>query len=146
MDAKRFAWLYLIEQGQGGCKHSYYGGYEMRPAVAERFNDRNSSSWDIMSKINAGYIEDIKKVGVNWDKTEAPRSDDIGIFDGTFAENNRSKEIIFGTLVLNDGSEQEWSADAIEIDNVFEMMADVANSQNRFYKIFHHGGYEKSNF
>ena len=35
-----------------------------------------------------------------------------------------------------DGSEQEWSADSIDISNVFEMIADSVNVKEKYSKLF----------
>jgi hypothetical protein len=39
-------------------------------------------------------------------------------------------------LVLNDGTKQTWCAEALEVSNVFEMMATVADAQARFEALF----------
>jgi len=119
MDSKKFAWLYLVEHGFAGVKHSYYGGFK-----------RN---WFITAK--SEYLSLIKKIGVDWNKTDAPTSDLVSEFNGTF-EDEGQKEIMKGTLILKDGQKIEWVADRIEIRNVFDIMANVENQIVKFQEVF----------
>ncbi len=132
MEAKKFAWIYLIEHGDAG--RSYYGGLNLKD---QRVAHLHSSSWrsDSASKIKEFYLDEIKKIGVNWNKTLEPRNNEISLFTDTFHDSER-KEIIEGELVLNNGLTQSWFADKLEISNVFEMMAAVTEFQTKYNSLF----------
>ena len=135
MDSKQFAWLYLIEHGIAGCKHSYYGGYEIVDKRANLIPE--ASEWD-NTAIKKFYLHELKHIGVNWDKLDSPKSDKIRKFNSTFADNS-IKEILSGTIVLNNGSTQTWVADPLEVSNVFDMMATVSDCEARFKLLFMEG-------
>lgn len=128
MDAKKFAWTYLVEHGFGGVKPSYYGGWDI---VDTAMKKRGFS----YTKIHEKYLNEINKVGVDWDKTNAPSSDSVSEFQGTFCDATL-KEVIRGNLVLNDGTVQVWYADAISVSNVFEMMARADVAKEKFHRFF----------
>ena len=130
MNAKQFAWLYLIENGFTGVRPSYYGGWDLL----------NSNSASIYPVQNMFDMRDqaktkIKGTGVDWSKTRAPESDSQDIFQGTFCD-NKSKEFLTGKLVLKNGETQEWWAEAIDITNVFEMMAEADAAVHRAMELF----------
>ena len=129
MDAKQFAWLYLIENGYAGCKHDFYGGWEIVDETAKEIYSNNLVI-DIC-KINQQYLLDIKKYGVDWGKSKEPQSDIAYLFDSTFTDAKRV-EIITGKLVLKNGTVQSWAANNIEVSNVFEIMANVDAAKERF--------------
>ena len=134
MNAKQFAWLYLIENGQAGMSPSYYGGYNPVQELKEKFS---KMSWDKQwsNPFKAQFIDAIKKYGVNWDATSAPESTLVHLFQGTFAD-SKQEELIEGTLVLCNGRKQYWSADKVQIGNVFEMMAGAAEAIKRGTELF----------
>jgi len=136
MDAKQFAWLYLVEHGHAGVTHSYYGGWDLSQEATKRFPNVNKWSAPALHKIRDVYVADIKKFGVDWAKTSAPDSDLVSEFNGTFAEEQLRREILVGKLVLKDGSFQRWTADKLDVDNVFEMMASVSEAPKKFKKLF----------
>lgn len=133
MNSKQFAWLYLIENGAAGVTNSYYGGYnladERMDSVFKRFD---CESYEAVKQI---YLKEIKEVGVNWSKTNSPESNLVSQFAGTFSEPDQN-EMLTGKIVLNNGVTQTWLADAIEVTNVFEMMAAVSEAPDRYSKIF----------
>lgn len=136
MDAKQFAWLYLLEHGVAGRQHSYYGGWKILQSAKKRFpNLKSNDLWKTPDPIAKLYLHEIKIYGVNWVKTRAPSNSSASIFNGTFADSGE-KEILEGTLVLTNGSTQEWVADKLEVSNVFEMMAQVSNAEIKFVEIF----------
>ncbi len=132
MDAKQFAWLYLIEHGKAGCSPSFYGGYEFDRNVRDTYNAYDIAAYD---KIRLTYLETAKRIGVNWTKTKAPKSETHSVFNGTFADAGES-EYLDGMLVLNDGSKQHWIAEALEVTNVFEMMATASAAEAKFKEYF----------
>jgi hypothetical protein len=134
MDAKQFAWLYLIEHGYAGMREGTYGRNLVCPRVKAKFPN-DWMGWDFYKEAEQFYLEEIRTIGVDWDKTVAPRSDLVSVFNGTFCDAGE-KETLVGTLVLKNGDEQMWVADAIEVTNVFEMMAFVDQAKDRFKKLF----------
>lgn len=134
MDAKQFAWLYLIENGVAGRHQSYYGRYKLVGSAETLFPYLNYSIPN-PDPIKTKYLDDISRYGINWNKTAPPESNYLNEFNGTFADST-IKETLVGSLVLNDGSKQEWCADALEMTNVFSMMAAVSFAEERFAKIF----------
>jgi hypothetical protein len=136
MNAKQFAWIYLIENGKAGCEPSYYGGWN----ILDDFDDmkyKKLSPWDgsLFKAIREDSLAALRKIGVDWDKTKSPTSSLYSEFNGTFADSS-SCEYLKGTLVLLDGSEQHWIAESIEVSNVFEMMEQVSQGADKFEKIF----------
>jgi len=142
MDAKQYAWLYLVENGYAGVSTSYYGGYDLTEEAYKRFPDFNKYSAVGLDKVRDSYLRDIKKHGVDWKKTASPDSDMVSYFNGTFADPGK-KETIRGTLVLKDGSKQTWVADKIDISNVFELMAMADAAKVKFAKLFNEKGAKK---
>lgn len=138
MNAKQFAWLYLVENGMACREPSYYGGFDFSHAVRKRFPDAKKYDYRGEDEVKKAYLTDIKKFGVNWYKTDAPLSKSFSIFTDTFHDPD-DEEFLIGVLVLNDKSEQEWCAEAIQVTNVFEMMAEVAKAKDKFENIFGKG-------
>lgn len=140
MDAKKFAWLYLVKNGVVGRTPSYYGGYDYDRDLQndQRFADcfgGHGVNHNIYKKIDSVMNSDIQIHGVDWDATKSPQSDYTSQFEGTFCDPGR-KEIIKGVLVLKNGSKQKWIADAIEVTNVFDMMARVHEASADFTTYF----------
>jgi len=132
MKSKQFALIYLIENGVAGVKPSYYGGYV---PVGQPKVDKCDCSGKWITVRRELYLHNIKTIGVNWDKTKAPENGDYSIFVGTECD-SESRENLTGTLYLNDGTKQEWTADAIEVTNVFDMMERVSEATAIFNEIF----------
>lgn len=130
MDAKQFAWLYLIENGYAGVEPSYYGGWDLINS-----NSASVYSIDKMFSLKEEFLKKIREVGVNWDKTLEPESDSVCTFQGTFCD-SKQKEYLTGKLVLKNGESVVWYADAIEITNVFQMMAEVDVATHRAMELF----------
>lgn len=132
MNAEQFAWAYLVKNGYGGFEPSYYGGFDV---IDTKLPAKIKTDWDGVINAKPLYLDAIKKVGVNWNKTKAPKSTFQSQFNGTFADASLV-EFITGTLVLNNGYEQIWYAPALEVSNVFEMMANTSELQDFFNKMF----------
>lgn len=135
MNAKKFAWVYLIKNGYAGCKLDYYGGWELIDEQAKAIFASDPLSFNVYTRINEHYIKQIAIHGVNWEKTKEPESDITYEFNGTFNDPSKT-EIINGKLVLNNGIVQSWAAPNIEVANVFEMMANIDESIKQFKIIF----------
>ena len=131
MNSKQFAWLYLVTNGYAGQKPSFCGRLEL---VDERAKKIKCSSWD-RSPIRESYMKEISTIGVNWEKTDAPSNQHYNMFAGTF-NNSESKEFIVGELVLNNGLRQTWHTEALEVTNVFDMMAKIEEYVAKYYEIF----------
>lgn len=134
MNAKQFAWLYLIEYGTAGKKPSFYGGFE---TVDKRLCDIKLKKSDHFSGLqyNDFYIHEIKTIGIDWEKTKAPTSDSISQFTDTFHD-PEYKEFIVGEIVLNNGAIQSWCAQSIEVGNVFGMMENLEQIKIKYQEIF----------
>jgi len=133
MNAKQFAWLYLVENGVPFQKPSYYGGFELVSEIPNYKYDR--FDYTGQTKI-VGIAKDlIKKYGVNWDKTQAPKQKRYYSFQGTFNDSGED-EYLEGTLVLNNNQEIFWCGETIEVTNVFEQMANVSEAPAKFKDIF----------
>jgi hypothetical protein len=136
MDAKQFGWLYMIENGHAGCKHNYYGGWDVIPGVLDQYDiKRNKYNGFDPQELRTKMIEEVRRVGVNWKKTGDVQSDRVHEFSDTFHDPD-TREILTGTLVLLDGTRQEWVANAVEVTNVFEMMAQIHSAAGRFESVF----------
>lgn len=118
MNAKQFAWLYLLEQGGvvTDGDHIQYG--------LIIYNDRKKKA-----------IQKIQSTGVDWNKTEAPKDTYEMMFMGTEADSER-KEFLEGTLVLTDGTEQRWMAEAVQIKNIFELLEHASVAKEKATKYF----------
>lgn len=132
MDAKYFAWFYLIDNGDAGSQYSYYGGMELRDArLKEALKGKNFSA----QERNDVYLNEIRTIGIDWVKTAAPSNDSHSVFQGTFCDAG-SAEHIEGTLVLKNGLTQNWVADALKVGNVFKLMADTRAFEARMIQLF----------
>lgn len=132
MDAKKFAWVYLIENGEAGIEQSYYGGTTLKDT---RVSHLYSNSWTVDHRIRSQYLEEIKTIGVDWRRTAEPQNNEISLFTDTFHDPER-KEVIEGTIVLNNGLTQSRLADKLEISSVFEIMASVSEFTNKYKLLF----------
>ena len=134
MDSKQFAWTYVVTHGRAGMKPSYYGGMDIADSrISLVF--QNAGTFKGFIKVNEVYMGELKTIGVDWNKTEAPESHTYGQFTDTFHDPDQV-ECLRGVLVLKNGLTQSWYADSIEVTNVFDMMEQVANGQTKFYEIF----------
>ena len=136
MGAKQFAWLYLIEHGMAGRTPSFYGGYNFDEQSMKRCNITNTSYWSWKTDpFREKFLEEIREYGVNWFRTNAPCSETHSQFTDTFHDPDY-KEFLEGTLVLNNGIKQPWCGEALEITNVFDMMALAHQAEQRFKDLF----------
>lgn len=140
MNAKEFAWMYVVSTGYPGAKTSYYGGYRVNDFTIYPHLNTNSghnvSVFDCrdLDKGRDVAIRRIKDVGIDWNKSFAPRSTYVSEFNGTFADPGR-RESYEGTLILKDGTEIEWIADKMEVADVFEAMANTKKFEDLFVEL-----------
>ena len=138
MNSKQFAWIYMIDNGFAGVRPSFYGGYDPEEGILEKYDVGNT--WYRDRDLREAMRREIKEKGVDWEKTEAPRSTFVSQFTDTFHDPEQ-KEYIRGTLVLKDGTKQNWISDPIEVTNVFDMMEMFVSQmeghpENRLREIF----------
>jgi hypothetical protein len=131
MNSKQFAWLYLVSNGIAGARHAYYGGYDQ----VDKSLPEIGYDYGKLEEYKKIYLAQIKAHGVNWNKTQAPETDTHSIFNGTFADSGE-EEHLEGVLVLNNGAKQNWIAEALEVKNVFDMMAVVHEAPEKFKQLF----------
>lgn len=136
MDAKQFAWLYLVQNGYAGMLPSYYGGYDTCDERVKEFEKfKYSMKYPAHKRIEEKYLEEIKEHGVDWKATRAPKSDSYSSFTDTFHD-PETKECLRGVLVLKNGLKQTWCSEPIAVTNVFEMMAMVHEAEGKFHELF----------
>jgi hypothetical protein len=124
MNAKQYAWIYMIDNGHANMTPSYYGGWDY-------IDDKGSV--DTRGRVvdfNAKYANQIREIGVDWDATQSPNGRSYSTFEGTFADPG-STEYLEGTLVLKNGSQQRWIAEPL-VTTAFEMMANIEKLQSKF--------------
>jgi hypothetical protein len=132
MNAKHFAWFYLIENGYAGSRFEYYGGTRI---VDERLKIAFGNGYVERTKANEFYLNEIRTIGVDWERSSAPDNGSYSTFNGTFADSS-SSECIEGTLYLLNGLKQNWIAESVRISNVFQLMADTSAFQERMTELF----------
>lgn len=130
MDAKQFAWAYLISLGQANVEPSFYGGTDVVDDEVVGKKDPNAYTRYTYEEV---FLNKIKAVGIDWVKTKAPKSSMYSEFEGTFCDPSE-KEYLVGTLILKDGSEQFWMSDSL-MTNVFEAMADIDKFKATFKEL-----------
>lgn len=106
LTAKQFAWCYLFLYGHVDAEWSFYGGH-----------------YNMDSKKTFEALKAIKRDGIDWDKTEEPRSTTESTFEGTF-DNNSYTEVMEGTIVTLEGTEIDFSCES-DLSEVWSLMADL---------------------
>lgn len=124
--SKKFAWFYLIKNGYAGVEPAYYGGWT---------KDGKSVDYTKLPKLNDLALKKIKAKGVDWEKTAAPHTYTEDIFNGTFCD-NATKEMLSGTLVLEGNGELIKFCSDTEVEEVFNIMADLYSAKEEFFEIF----------
>lgn len=128
MESKQFAWLYLVEYGWPNASSSYYGGFQLS-------NDKGCCDYSALTREKKNVLANIKQVGVNWERTNAPDTESTDYFQGTFCDSG-TKEVLYGIMTLNNGIDVPWYGDAIDVKNVFDMMAEADTYKEKFKEIF----------
>ena len=131
MNAKQFAWLYLVDQGAANARPSFYGGMRADNENAPYGTSLAKSEY---KEWRTQYTKRILDIGMDWDKTAEPIGRSYSQFDGTFADPSEVEHLV-GKLVLKDGSTQQWIA-AAPMGNVFQMMANFDAMKAKFTTLF----------
>jgi hypothetical protein len=136
MDAKQFAWMYMIENGVAGHKHGYYGSWDIQPYILEQYQfPKDKYNWVGTEEVARVFREEILKKGVDWHRTADVQSDTTHQFTDAFHD-PETREILTGDLVLLDGTVQHWASDPIQVTTVFDMMTQVSDAAAKFQEIF----------
>lgn len=131
MNAKQFAWTYMVLNGHANMKKSFYGGTE---AVDPKAPGKKRKPGGYCDSWNDAFIQQIKTVGVNWNKTDAPYSEKEASFTDTFHD-PEDVEVLYGDLVLNNGYKQRWMGEPL-VMGVFEAMAAIDEFKAKYKEIF----------
>jgi hypothetical protein len=93
-ESNRVVWAYMIDEGKltDGTWSFYGGGWESQ-----------HTDWRQNDKSNIEFREKVKSVGVDWAKTNPPKSSKNSAFTDTFHDAD-DVETLLGTIVLKDGS------------------------------------------
>lgn len=106
-NAEKLLWMYMVQHGHIGAKWNFYGGYY------EGSVDAN----------NTNLLANIKRHGVDWDKTKSVRDRRELVFTDTFHDPD-NVQVMVGTLWLNDGKHYDiGSTDALP---------DIMNAMNSY--------------
>ena len=94
-DSKKFIWAYMIENGKITNGHwSYYGGgFDLIDT---------DTHWANKTEMMKSLRDNIKEIGVDWEKTSSPISDTESEFTDSFHP-SQEVETLLGTLVLKNG-------------------------------------------
>ena len=137
MNAKQFAWAYLIKNGIAFLEESYYGGYILSDKAHDAHEDGFITDADMkffeenqwlrltnsINHFNSLTLEFIRWFAIDWEKTGNVESDFTSEFNGTFSKPTQ-KEKLVGTLILKNGIQINYTAEPI-INDVFEQMAKI---------------------
>jgi len=131
MKAKQFAWTHVISKGKMNMRPAYYGGWEMVEKIPTgRYDDPKQQ------EKQKQFLDDIKKYGVNWDKTDNIQSETYSEFAGTFAESQDSSVYLEGWITLKNGAKAFWCAENIDASDVFGMMENMSALNEKYTEIF----------
>lgn len=125
MDSKQFAWFYLIKNGQANQRPAYYGGYE---TIDESIGvDVSNTKYGLFcQKHDDTCIALIRKHGIDWDRTQAPDSELVHRFAGTFCD-SEMVEYMVGDLVLKNGQKITYYGES-PTGNVFSMFENIEST------------------
>jgi len=110
MNAQQLSWAYLIREG----------------CIYKEFNFW-SGTYDCMPTKTKKCLEDIKKNGIDWEKSNEPSDGWQQEFTDTFSD-PATVATLEGILVSNSGKKYKWGCRFSEPRDVFEIMAE-------FYKL-----------
>jgi len=106
-NAEKLLWMYMVQHGHIGAKWSFYGGCYDNPVGAD----------------NTNLLANIKRYGVDWDKTQSVRDRYESEFTDTFHDPN-NVQVLEGTIYLNNGKHYDiGSTDALP---------DIMNAMNSY--------------
>jgi len=98
--ADKFAWKFLIEEGNVFTDWSYYGG-----------------GYEKSEKLTKECLAKIKTVGIDWNKTHPIHEESHSSFTDTFHDPEYIATME-GTLYLNDGSKYNWGIDNVNLGDI----------------------------
>lgn len=100
IDMMKFVWAYMLEQGyETTGEWSYYGGRWEYPEYKGGF----MIQYETVAKRKQELLDKVKTIGVDWEKTEEPKSSIESAFNDSFHDASRV-EVLLGTIYLNDGT------------------------------------------
>lgn len=129
-ESLKTVWAYMLENGKlTSGSWSYYGGNW----------EGVSTNWDWRKdqEANKEFLDKVKKVGVDWDRTKHPDSDMQSAFTDSFHDSARV-ETLLGTIVLKDGSEYIVGVKNIDVrfGDYIKMVKQMMENQKRVKDIF----------
>lgn len=134
MKAKQYAWVHVLTNGKINRRPSYFGGWQHIDST----KDRNVTFYN-MSRFEKEEVEqflkDIKKYGVNWDKTDDIQSETYSKFAGTFCD-SIDTTYLEGWMTLNNGSKAFWCSDNVDASDVFSVMENAQEYEKKYKEIF----------
>lgn len=119
----KFVWAYMLENGViTDGNWSYYGGH-----YEYLHND-----WRKADQAKKALLENVKKIGIDWDKTKEPQSFGERAFTDTFHDSD-DVETLLGTVYLKDGSSYLIGCNDAELrfSNYVKMLAELAEDKQR---------------
>jgi hypothetical protein len=95
MDAKQFGWLYMVQHGQGGCRHNHYGGWKPTPDAVQQYQPRGGFYSGVdMEDLREKMLAEVRRVGVDWNRTADVQSDSVSEFTDTFHDPTHEKSCV----------------------------------------------------
>lgn len=134
MKAKQFAWTHVITHGKMNMRPSYYGGWEH----IEKHPARGLDARQLRQKHeaeNKQFLDDLKKYGVDWVKTDDIQSETYSKFLGTFCD-AADYSYIQGWITLNNGTKAFWCSENIDASDVFGQMEKMTELIDKYTEIF----------
>ena len=129
MKAKQYAWVHLITNGKMNQRPSYYGGWDPIDKRIHSFSSKEEKN------MKENFLADIKKYGVNWDKTDDVQSEMYSEFEGTFCDPS-SKTYLEGWIALRNGRKEFWCAPNIDASDIFKQMEKMSEFEQKYREIF----------
>ena len=124
----KFVWAHMIERGHLTTgEWSYYAGDWEHP----------EGDYENIDAANKQFREDVKKIGVDWNKTNLPESSTESAFTDTFNEVDHVEALI-GSIVLKNGKEYLIGVgnSKIRFGEYIKLIRKQMEDQNRMKDIF----------
>lgn len=131
LELKKIVWAYMIEAGTvTSGEWSYYRGRWETPEIA-------LYDWRQSSKQTEEAISKVKKYGVNWDKTQAPKASQQNEFNDTFSPSTQVESLL-GTIVLNNGESIMFGVSGSEtrFSEYAKTLASLMTDKRRVAEVF----------
>lgn len=133
-DAKKAAWVFLLDKGYVASNQwSYYGSlYE--PLAPDKSYE--GDSWDYTEYLKEILKKEISEYGIDWNKTTKPTSEKKYCFNGTDNDSSPA-EILSGTLFLNNGKSYFIATRDIGFSSYISEIVETLDSimKSEFFKI-----------